>query len=132
MATPDLDLLYCQFIDCVNHGRLHQLDRFLAADVVEHAPRTTVGIASVQRTLARWLEVFPDLHLVIEDVVVDGDRLMARLQLSGTHRGRLAGAEPTGRRVGVAVFDAWAAPGGRCVERWLQLDMLDLVRQLRA
>jgi len=35
-----------------------------------------------------------------------------------------------GRRVDVPVFDAWLAPHGRCVERWLQLDWLELLRQL--
>jgi predicted ester cyclase len=146
MATPDLDTLYCRFIDSVNHRQLADLDWFLAGGVVQHAPEAAVGIDAVRRTLAGWLAALPDLHLVIEDLVVDGDHLIARLRLSGTHRGPLAGLagshgdlgvamdalEPTGRRVRVAVFDAWWARDGRCAERWLQLDRLELLRQLRA
>ncbi len=146
MATPDLDTSYCRFIDSLNHRRLADLDRYLAAGVVQHAPEAAVGIEAVRHTLAGWLAAFPDLHLVIEDLVVDGDHLIARLRLSGTHRGPLAGLagspralglamgalEPTGRRVQVPVFDAWWACDGRCAERWLQLDRLELLRQLRA
>ncbi len=137
MATPDLDTLYCRFIDSVNHRWLDQLDRFLAADVVQHVPEVTVGVEAVRRTLAGWQAAFPDLRLVIEDLVVDGDHLIARLRLSGTHGGPLAGLagphpigalEPTGRLVRVAVFDAWSVPDGRCAERWLQLDRLELLR----
>jgi predicted ester cyclase len=141
MAAPDLDTLYCRFIDGVNRRRLDQLDQFLAPGVVQHTPEAAVGIDAVRRTLTGWLAAFPDLHLVIEDLVTDGDRLIARLVLSGTHRGPLAGLTgsldlaalgPTERRVHVAVFDAWSAHDGRCAERWLQLDRLELLRQLEA
>jgi predicted ester cyclase len=132
MPAPELDTLYCRFIDYVNRRRLDQLDGFLAADVIEHAPHAVVGIAAIREMRLRWLAAFPDLHLVIEDLVVEGDHLMARLRMSGTHRGPLAGMEPTDRRVGVTVFDAWSVHDGQCVERWVQLDMLELLRQLRA
>jgi predicted ester cyclase len=146
MATPDLGMLYCRFIDSVNRRRLDELDLFLAADVVEHGTEATVGIEAVRRTLAGWLVAFPDLHLVIADLVIEGDHLTARLMFSGTHRGPLASLggshgdsgvattepEPTGRRVRLPVFDAWSAPNGRCTERWLQLDRLELLRQLEA
>jgi predicted ester cyclase len=132
MAAPDLDTLYCRFIDGLNRRRLDQLGEFLAPGVVQHAPEPAVGIDAVRGMLADWLAAFPDLHLVIEDLVTDGDRLIARLVLSGTHLGPLAGLEPTGRRVQVAVFDAWSTPNGRCAERWLQLDRLELLCQLKA
>jgi predicted ester cyclase len=132
MATNDLDTLYCQFIDSVNRRQLTHLSQYLTIDVVQHAPEAAVGIDAAQQTLVDWLAAFPDLHLVIDDLVVDGDHLIARLLLTGTHRGPLAGLEPTGRRVRVAVFDAWWARNGRCAERWLQLDRVELLRQLRA
>jgi predicted ester cyclase len=131
-AAPDLGTLYCRFIDSVNRRRPADLDRHLAVGVVQHAPKAAVGIDAVRRALAGWLAALPDLHLVIEDLVTDGDHLIARLVLSGTHRGPLAGVPPTGRRVQVPVFDAWWTRDGRCAERWLQLDRLELLRQLRA
>src|SRR5438552_10736436 len=131
MAMDDLATLYCRFIDSVvNHRRLDDFDQFLAAEVVEHAPARTVGLAAARQTLADWLAAFPDLHLTIEDLVVDGDHLMARLTATGTHRGSLADLAPTGKRVSVPVFEVWSVPDGRCVERWLHLDTCRLLRQL--
>jgi predicted ester cyclase len=131
MTSDDIETLYCRFIDgVVNHQRLDQLDQFLADTVIEHAPGRTVGIEAARQALAGWLAAFPDLHLVIEDLVANGDRLMARLTATGTHRGSLAGLAPTGRRVRVPVFEAWRVPDGRCVERWLHLDTCALLQQL--
>jgi predicted ester cyclase len=131
MATETLDTLYCRFIDSVvNHRRLETLDHFMAADVVDHAPWETVGIDPARQNLERWFEGLPDLHLVIEDLVVDGDRVMARLTATGTHSGSLDGLEPTGRRVRVPVFEAWATANGRCLQRWLHVDRYELLRQL--
>jgi hypothetical protein len=49
----ELDTFYCRFIDSVvNHRRLDDLDQFLAADVVEHAPVRTVGLDAARQTLA--------------------------------------------------------------------------------
>ena len=145
MVRGNLDTLYCRFIDTViNHRRLDHLDQFLADDVLEHAPGRAVGIDTVRQTLADWLAAFPDLHLVIEDLVTDGDRLIARLTATGTHHGPLASLlgshgdlevamgtlAPTGRRVRLPVYEAWSVPDGRCVERWLQLDRCARLQQL--
>jgi hypothetical protein len=52
-AMDELDTFYCRFIDSVvNHRRLDDLDQFLAADVVEHAPVRTVGLDAARQTLA--------------------------------------------------------------------------------
>jgi predicted ester cyclase len=105
----------------VNHRQLDHLDQFLMAEVIEHAPEVTVGLAAARQTLAAWLAAFPDLHLVIEDLVVDGDRLMARLTATGTH---------LGARVRLPVYEAWAMLDGRCAERWLHIDRWELRCQL--
>ena len=74
MAIHDPATLYCRSIDSVvNRRHVDHLDQFLAIDVVEHAAAaTTVGIDAARQTLAAWLAAFPDLHLVIEDLVVEG------------------------------------------------------------
>jgi predicted ester cyclase len=122
----DVATLYCRFVESVNHRQLGDLDQFLAAGVVQHtsepaAGDPSVGIDAARRALARWLATVPDAHLVIEDLVVEGDHLMARLNATGSPRSPGAG-EPAGRRLSVAVFEAWSVRDGRCVERWLHVD----------
>jgi len=104
MATDEPATLYCRFIDSIsNHRQLEHLDQFLTSEVVEHTPGQTIGIDAARRGLGRWLAAFPDLHLTIEDLVVDGDHLMARLA-GDRHPPQLTG-QP-GRR-----------PASRCVCR---------------
>jgi predicted ester cyclase len=119
MATSDLATLYCRFVESVVNRRcLDHLGQFLAHDVVEHAPDRTVGLEASRQRLARWFSEFPDAHLVIEDLVVECDHLMARLRATGTSRGTGDGT----RRLSVLVFEAWSVRDGRCVERWLHVD----------
>ena len=117
MATSDLTTLYCRFVECVNRRSLDHLDQFLAPDVVEHAPHRTVGLEASRQRLLRWLTAVPDAHLLIEDLVVERDHLMARLRATGTRRGRGGTHRPS-----VLVFEAWSVRDGRCVERWVHVD----------
>jgi predicted ester cyclase len=121
MPTSDLTTLYCRFVESVNRRSLDHLDQFLAPDVVEHAPDRSVGLEASRQRLVGWLSAVPDAHLVIEDLVVERDHLMARLRATGTPGGIGAG-RPTGRQPSVVVFETWSVRDGRCVERWVHVD----------
>lgn len=75
-------------------------------------------------------DAFPDFHNHIEDIIATGDRAVARLTYSGTHRGELLGRAPTGRRIeyaGVAMFTMDAG----CISKvWVLGDLWGLMQQL--
>ena len=124
MTTSDHATLYCRFVETVvNRHCLDNLDQFLAWDVVEYAPKRTVGLETSRRRLARWLDALPDAHLLIEDLVVEGDHLMARLRATGIRPRRVAGSTRSeSRPTSVLVFESWSVREGLCVERWLHID----------
>lgn len=70
------------------------------------------------------------MRLDIEDVVAEGEKVLVRLTIRGTHRGELMGVAPTGRPVEVAVLDLFRIRGGRIAEHWALLDNLGMLRQL--
>src|SRR5438874_1954356 len=75
---------------------------------------------------------FSDFHNHIDELVAEGDTVVARLTYTGTHRGELFGISPTGRRVtyaGVAVF---RITEGRISEGWVLGDIRGLIEQLGA
>jgi steroid delta-isomerase-like uncharacterized protein len=77
-------------------------------------------------------ETFPDLHIQINDVLADGDRVAVRFNAEGTHRGDALGAAPTGRRVSINGTLFVRIEDGKIVESWNQINLLSLLQQIGA
>lgn len=119
--------------DGYNAGKLDALDALFAPSYVDHqegiAPANLEGVKGFIRA-AR--EAFPDLALVIEEVMAAGDRLWTRTTARGTHRGTFIGLPPTGKAFEVTRFDAYRIEAGKIAEHWGVIDRLKLVHQLGA
>ena len=61
---------------------------------------------------------FPDLRVTIEDQVAEGDKVVTRKTITGTHSGALMGIAPTGRAVSISVIDIVRIEDGRYAEHW--------------
>ena len=72
----------------------------------------------------------PDLHCTIEDLLVSGDKVTARLLFTGTHKGEFMGHPATGKRVKFFAIDILRIRGGKIVEDWHLEDNLSLLEQL--
>jgi predicted ester cyclase len=77
-----------------------------------------------------WRTAFPDLQMVIEDLVVSGDKAAARYTVSGTHLGELWGNQPTGKRFRIEQIYIVRVAAGRIVETWGVWDQYGFWRQL--
>jgi steroid delta-isomerase-like uncharacterized protein len=75
---------------------------------------------------------FPDLHIGIEDIVAEEDKVMVRVLLEGTHLGSGLGVPPTGRRIRVAGIVLIRVSKGQIIEGWNSWDQLGLLRQIGA
>ena len=79
-------------------------------------------IETFEQTFAEAREGFPDLSVVVEDVLAEGDRVSARVTMHGTHRGEFQGIAPTGKRVEVRAMDMFRIREGKIVEHWGHAD----------
>jgi predicted ester cyclase len=126
--------LYRRFMaEVANKGNMQTADEILSPQVKEYEklppgyPPTGEGI----RKLFAMLRVaFPDLSVSIEDQLTDGDKVVARVTLRGTHRGDFLGIAPTHRRVAYEAIDISRFADGRLVEHWGIPDYLTLLQQL--
>ena len=73
---------------------------------------------------------FPDLRIVIEDQVAEGDKVASRYTGSGTHQGELRGFPPTNNRVEVTGTITSRFADGKIVEEWNNIDGLGMMQQL--
>jgi predicted ester cyclase len=121
-----------------NGGKLELFDQLVAPEAVNHDPaspaqmRELRGPEVFKRTVSMDRGAFPDVRIIVDDVIAADDKVVLRWHSEGTHRGDLAGLAPTGARASVTGIgiDRWK--DGKVVEVWTEWDNLGLARQLGA
>lgn len=74
---------------------------------------------------------FPDVTIQLEQLVGEGDFVVSRVRLSGTHKGEFNGIAPTGKKIDLKwVMNMVCIKNGKVIEEWEMYDELDLMRQL--
>ena len=108
------------------------IDEFIDLNHVDHAapPGTPAGLKGVKQTLNMYLTAFPDLHFTVEDLIAEGDKVVARLTVRGTQLGAFMGTPPTGKQATSTAIDINRMADGKSVEHWLNMDTLGLLQQL--
>jgi steroid delta-isomerase-like uncharacterized protein len=131
--TEDNKALNRRFVEeVINQGNTDAIDELIDPGVVDHAapPGFPTGREGAKQFAAMMRSAFPDLHLTIEDMISEGDKVVMRSTWSGTHEGEFMGIPATGRRVTVSAIDISRVADGRMVEHWEQSDALGLMQQL--
>jgi len=72
----------------------------------------------------------PDIQIRVLDQVAEGDRVVSRLEITGTHLGEWRGIPPTGKRFTISGMVMRRIAGGKILERWDNLDMLGFFQQI--
>ena len=117
-----------------NKRRLDAVDEFISPEyVLRTAPD---GVPSnrdaVRDAMAMYLAGFPDLHVSVDQLLAEDDRVVALLTYSGTHEGELFGMPPTGKRISVRQVAMYRVEDGQVAEEWEVSDQLGLMQQLGA
>ena len=108
------------------------IDEVYADDVVWHEPdRDIHGIEEAKQFISTYKTAFPDLNITVEDVIAQGDKVVSRVTLRGTHQGETEEfGPPTGRQVEGAGITISRIEGGQIVEDWDSYDNLSTLQQL--
>lgn len=77
-----------------------------------------------------YFEAFPDLHIALDDVIAEGDRVFVRSTMTGTHDGEYKGIPATGRHVAAESAEVFRVADGRFVGYWCLTNVAGLMRQL--
>lgn len=111
-------------------GNVAIVDDILTEAFVDHRPIPQFGPTREghKRMAADWHIAFPDIKLTIEDIVIDGDKLMGRYSGRGTHRGPFVGIPGTGAMVSFSEIDVVRFDGDRIAEWWHNEGLQPLVR----
>jgi len=88
---------------------------------------------TIKQTIAQLMfGAFPDMQAIEQDLFADGDKVVTRRILQGTHRGEFMGIAPTGKVVTAGGVWLSHLSDGKIKEQWVYFDALGLLQQVRA
>ena len=123
------------FEEAWNRGQLDVLDDIVAAHYVNHDPAVPgllPGPDGLKAIMTGFRAAFPDLHFSIEDQIAEGDKVVTRWTMRGTHAGEFMGLPPSGKQITTAGMQIERVVDGQIVEHWRKSDDLGLMQQLGA
>ncbi|MEZ4865859.1 MAG: ester cyclase [Caldilineaceae bacterium] len=134
MSTEPNKTLVRQFVDAINTGNEAAFLATLATDVVDHyaPPGLPPGSEGWNMNRKMFRRAFPDGHWYEEALVAEGDLVVGRYVLRGTHQGEFFGVPATGNSITVSNIHIMRIAGSKIVEHWGHGDDMGLMRQLGA
>ena len=108
------------------------LDEVYAPDVVWHEPdREIRGLEQAKQFVTTYKTAFPDMTVTVEDVIAEGDNVVTRVTLRGTHQGETEEfGPPTERQMELKGITIHRIEDGKIVEEWERYDNLSIMQQL--
>ena len=73
---------------------------------------------------------FPDLQVTVDDLIAEGDKVVARITAKGTHKGEFMGTPATNKQISMQEIHICRIAGGKIVEHWGLEDSLGMMQQL--
>jgi predicted ester cyclase len=93
-------------------------------------PLEVTGAQAIKEVFARLRRGFPDLHIAVEDLIAEGDKVVSRNRVTGTHLGEYFGLSATGRSVAYNEIFIVRFANGRIAETWGVVDVFTQMQQL--
>src|SRR5579863_7032390 len=131
MSTEEYKAIVRRNMEEFNQENVAALSESLTPDLVYHDPNNPqVRVREEYKEfLTDYLAAIPT-QMTIEDLIAEGDRVVARYTLRGAHQGQWRGVPPTGKSVTYTATHTYRFAGGKIAEIWVNTDTLSVVQQL--
>lgn len=125
-------LVQRSFDELHNEGKLEGAEEFISDDFLNHdaPPNAPAGPDGLRAVIQMLRAAFPDLYIEVEEMIAEGDTVVARTTLRGTQHGPFLGIPPTGRNVAVEQVHILRFGAGKVVEHRSVRDRLSMMQQL--
>ena len=120
-----------RYVAAVNARDTGAFEGFIAPGYIQHSGRSPNGLAAQIENFRGIFARMPDVAARVEDRIISGDKVVARMTFSATHSQTMQGIAPTGRRFALRTIDIWRVENGKFAEHWDIVDYAGLVKQLR-
>ena len=108
------------------------IEEFYPPEFVWHEPdRDIRGYEQAKQFVSTFFEAFPDITISVDDVIAEGDKVVSRYTIRGTHQGETEEfGPPSGRQMEQKGMTISRIEGGKIVEDWDSYDNLSTLQQL--
>ena len=135
MSEANKELLRRWFAEVWSAGRTDAIDEMFAADGVAYGLSGETGEAmrgpeDFKTYHAQMRTAFPDVTVVIDDILAEGDCVAARCTVRGNHRGDSLGVAPTNFPVDFTGMCFVRIEDGKIAEAWNNFDFMRMYRQV--
>ena len=130
MSTEENKALIRRYWEANNEHNVDILDELMTTDYVQHGTTGDMNFQDIKAHNNMVIAAFPDIDVTIDDIIAEGDRVVVRMTVSGTHKGEYRGIPPTGKTAVVTEMLIHRASEGKIVEGWDLTDRLGMMQQL--
>jgi steroid delta-isomerase-like uncharacterized protein len=120
--------------EVINKGNMSVADSYIAPNIVDHQlesqPGLPGGVAGFEAFMSMFRRAFPDLHYTVEDVIVEGDKVVQRTTARGTMKGDFMGMPASGKTANWEEIHISRFADGKIVEHWAVVDQVAMLTQL--
>jgi steroid delta-isomerase-like uncharacterized protein len=112
-------------------GDMNAADMLLSPNFALHTPLpSAAGIQGINDIVTACRAAFEHLNVDVEDMVAEGDRVAARFNARGVHKGSFMGLPPTGKPIAMTGIEIFRIEDGKMAELWGEANLVSLMVQL--
>ena len=135
-STKPLREVVQQLAETFNDPKIRELSYFDFYDdsltIYGFPPNLPANKEGLKQFIYYLWKGFPDIIITFEDIIVEGNKVVCRYNLAGTHKGEFLGIQPTGKHFRVNGMTVFSFRDAKIIERWNLLDIMSLLEQLKA
>ncbi len=128
------EALVRQVLDLIDERKLDAAFELYAADYIYHGPggQELRGRDGIRGLWDVYLTGFPDLSSTVEDMISEGDKVVLRWTIQGTHTGEFLGVPASDKKITLPITEIFRIADGQLVEAWDQYDRMTVMQQIGA
>ena len=120
-----------RYVAAVNTHDTSPFPELFTESYIQHSGRSPSGLAAQIENFKRILATMPDMRLKVEDCIVSGNKVVARITYSATHTQAIRGIAPTGKSFSFRTIDIWRVENGKFAEHWDLTDAAEVFSKLK-